>query len=169
MKIENIALLLGIVMSSIWMSQVMLAHDGGSGKREATTVKGEIVDLMCYLGHGPKGVDHARSAKRCIRSGGPVGLLSTDGILYLVIGNHKPVNSELAKYAGKTITLRGNIASRDGMNLLQNIKIISAGNRKVSRKQGGMSLPQNNRIINTRNKIAPRKPASSTTRRREGS
>src|SRR5215831_20955652 len=70
------------------------------------SVTGEVVDLMCYLDHGAKGDKHKGCAEKCIKSGGPVGLLSGDD-LYLVIGDHKPMNDELASKAAQTVTLKG--------------------------------------------------------------
>jgi hypothetical protein len=91
---------------------------------EATTVKGEIVDLACYLDHGAHGDKHMACAQKCISSGLPVGIKTEDGKVYMVIGDHKPLNSELAAEAGKVITLKGKVATRDGMNLLENAEIV---------------------------------------------
>lgn len=88
------------------------------------TVKGEIVDLMCYLDHGAKGKKHASCAEKCIKMGGPVGLLTKSGKLYLVIGDHKPANDMLVDYAGKQVTLKGKVRSKDGMHLLENVEIV---------------------------------------------
>ncbi len=87
------------------------------------TVKGEVVDLMCYLDHGAKGAGHADCAKTCIKSGGPVGLLTEDNQLYLLIGDHKPANKELAAYAAKTITVKGKVVERNGMKMIANVEI----------------------------------------------
>src|SRR3989344_9358244 len=70
-------------------------EDAKGEKAEVQTVKGEIVDLMCYLDHGAVGEKHAKCAQTCIESGGPVGILTADGKVYLVIGEHKPMNKEL--------------------------------------------------------------------------
>lgn len=91
---------------------------------DMTTVKGEIVDLACYTDHGASGEKHAACAKKCISSGLPVGIKTDDGKVYTVIGAHKPMNQELAEYAGKTVTLKGKAVSRDGVNLLENTEIV---------------------------------------------
>ena len=43
-----------------------------------------------------------------------------DGKVYIVVGDHKPLNKTLVDEAGKTVTLKGKVASRDGVNLLEN-------------------------------------------------
>ena len=88
------------------------------------TVTGEVLDMACYLDHGAHGDGHAACAEKCISSGLPVGLKSTDGTVYLLIGEHKPANAELAQYAAKTITVKGKFVNRDGLNLLANIEIV---------------------------------------------
>ena len=88
------------------------------------TVTGEVLDMACYLDHGAHGDGHASCAEKCISSGLPVGLKSADGTVYLLIGEHKPANAELAQYAAKTITVKGKFVNRDGLNLLANIEIV---------------------------------------------
>ncbi len=90
---------------------------------DTTTVKGEVVDMMCYLDHGAKGADHAGCAKTCIKGGAPVGLLTADNQLYLVVGDHKPLNKELASYAAKTITIKGKMVERNGVKMIENAEI----------------------------------------------
>jgi hypothetical protein len=90
---------------------------------DAKTVTGEVVDLMCYLDHGAKGDKHAGCAQKCIKSGGPVGLLTKDDQLYLVVGDHQPMNEDLAPHAGKTVTLTGKVVERNGVKLIENAKL----------------------------------------------
>lgn len=87
------------------------------------TVKGEVLDMACYLDHGAHGEKHAQCAATCISSGLPVGIKGEDGKTYLLIGEHKPLNSELAQYAGKTITVKGKFVTRDGINMIENAEI----------------------------------------------
>src|SRR5512139_483635 len=98
--------------------RAIAADEGG----ETTTLKGEVIDLMCYLDHGAKGEKHQKCAEKCIQGGGPVGLLSGDD-LYLVVGNHEPANDKLAPKAGQTVTLKGKVATRNGMKMLQNAEL----------------------------------------------
>ena len=109
-----------------FIAAVVLAGVGTvatSARAETATVKGEVVDLMCYLDHGARGAKHAACAKTCIESGGPVGILTKDNQLYLVIGEHKPINAELAPLAAETVTLKGKIVERDGMKMIENAEI----------------------------------------------
>ncbi len=97
------------------------AESKGGG--QAKTLTGEVVDLMCYLDHGAKGEKHKSCAEMCIKSGGPVGLLTPDDQLYLVIGEHKPINDKLASKAAQTVTLKGKVVERHGMKMIENAEL----------------------------------------------
>jgi hypothetical protein len=95
---------------------------GADSDAATKSITGEIVDLMCYVDHGAKGEKHKGCAEKCIKSGGPVGLLSGDD-LYLVIGDHKPMNDELASKAAQTVTLKGKVVEKNGMKMIENAEI----------------------------------------------
>jgi hypothetical protein len=104
----------------------LAAEEPGKEKLAAAAEKiltGEIVDLMCYADHGATGEKHAACAAKCIKGGGPVAILS-DGKAYLVVGDHKPMNDQLSEYAGKTVTLKGKLASNGGIPMLENAEIV---------------------------------------------
>ena len=109
------------------LSSLVLAHEDHEKEKLAAaaekTITGEIVDLMCYADHNSTGEKHASCAASCIKGGGPVAILS-DGKAYLVVGDHKPMNEQLAEFAGKTITLKGKLASNGGIPLLENAEIV---------------------------------------------
>ena len=86
-------------------------------------VTGEVVDMMCYVDHGGKGEKHAACAAKCIKGGGPVGIAS-EGKTYLIVGDHKPMNEQLAEHAGKTNTVKGKIAEKDGISMIENAEIV---------------------------------------------
>jgi hypothetical protein len=93
-----------------------------SGGQEVS-VTGEVIDMSCYVDHGATGEKHAGCAKKCIESGLPVGIKANDGKTYVVIGDHKPLNSELANDAAKTVTVKGKLVSRDGINMVENAMV----------------------------------------------
>lgn len=102
-------------------------HKHADQEKKEVTVTGEVLDMACYLDHGASGPKHADCAKTCISSGLPVGIKGNDGKTYLIIGEHKPMNAQLAEYAAKTITVRGKAVSRDGFNMIENAEIVTGG------------------------------------------
>ena len=116
-------------VAALIFSPLVFAHEHEHGKQDLSaspekTVTGEIVDMMCYVDHNAVGESHGQSCgAKCIKGGGPVGIVS-DGKAYLVVGEHKPMNDQLAEYCGKTVTLKGKLADRGGIALLENAEIV---------------------------------------------
>jgi hypothetical protein len=99
-------------------------HEHGSDAVASKEVTGEVVDMMCYVDHNAVGEKHGQSCgAKCIKSGGPVGVVE-NGKAYLVVGEHKPMNDQLADYCGKTVTLKGKVAERGGVAMLENAEIV---------------------------------------------
>lgn len=93
------------------------AKAGAKAPAGATTLKGEVVDLGCYLGHGARGADHKGCATKCIASGMPFGLLTADGKLYLLTMNHDnpdPYN-RCKELAAETVVVSGAVMQRNGL------------------------------------------------------
>jgi len=82
-------------------------------------VKGEVLDLTCYVAYNWSGPKHASCAMDCIKSGLPVGIKTEDGKVYLLTGKEAHVNDELADYAAKIVTVRGKKTARDGFAQIQ--------------------------------------------------
>lgn len=126
MKRIQTVILVACATAFVVAPNTLRAHEGeehGDKGKEAT-IKGEVVDMACYVDHGAIGQKHADCAKKCIESGLPVGLKAADGKTYLLIGEHKPMNSELTQYAAKEITVKGKVSSRDGVNMIENAEIV---------------------------------------------
>jgi hypothetical protein len=84
--------------------------------QEPVTVKGEIVDLACYLSKGSKGKRHKTCAELCAKKGLPIGVLNDAGDVYLLIEDHddpapyeaaKELAGEQAEVSGKKFTKGG--------------------------------------------------------------
>jgi hypothetical protein len=99
-------------------------HEHAGDAATSKEVTGEVVDMMCYVDHNAVGEKHGQSCgAKCVKNGGPVGIVS-DGKAYLVVGEHKPMNDQLAEYCGKTITLKGKMADRGGIAMIENAEIV---------------------------------------------
>src|ERR1044071_9329915 len=99
-------------------------HEHGGGAAASKEMTGEVVDMMCYVDHNAVGEKHGQSCgAKCIKNGGPVGIVS-EGKAYLVVGEHKPINDQLAEYCGKTITVKGKLAEHGGMAMIENAEIV---------------------------------------------
>ena len=115
-------------VAALAISPLAVAQEHQHGKEDLSaaaekTVTGEVVDLMCYIDHGATGDKHSGCGSKCIKGGGPVGIVENDKA-YLVVGEHKPINEELAGSCGKTITVKGKVAERGGLVMLENAEIV---------------------------------------------
>lgn len=103
------------VLLELWHSKSHVPVQG----REIT-VRGEVLDMTCYIAYNLSGPEHATCAKECIKRGLPAGIKAEDGKVYLLTG--KPgdsVDAELADYAAKIVTIKGKETMRDGFAQLQ--------------------------------------------------
>src|SRR5206468_11366400 len=130
-KSSNKRTVLGVAGTAIFIAGLACAplamaqeHEHGADEAASKEVTGEVVDMMCYVDHNAVGEKHGQSCgAKCIKSGGPVGILS-DGKAYLVVGEHKPINDQLAEYCGKNITVKGKLAERGGIAMIENAEIV---------------------------------------------
>jgi hypothetical protein len=112
-----------IVLSLSLSARIAAAHEGhhhAAKSGAAVVVTGEIVDMACYMSGEEKGEKHAKCAGMCVTGGAPMGLLTKDGALYLVVANHadeKPYG-EAKALAGGNAKLTGTVSAKGGVQAL---------------------------------------------------
>jgi hypothetical protein len=79
----------------------------------ADSVTGEVVDLACYMGHDNpekmRGPGHRKCADTCLKKGLPIGLVTADKQVFVVLEDHdnpKPY-ADLKLKAAETVTVEG--------------------------------------------------------------
>ena len=112
--------MLALVALTLIAANALAAGHQAKGAAKTTTVKGEIVDLGCYLGHGATGAEHKSCATKCIAGGMPFGLLTAEGKLYLLTLNHDdPDPYNMCKdLAAQTVAVTGTLMQRNGLMAL---------------------------------------------------
>lgn len=116
MKKMTIAAMLAVcVAGSAWAAK---GHMDPAGKAE--TISGELLDMSCYMMHEGKGKKHAKCAAACVAGGAPVGLLTKDGKVYLVVGNHEDEKPyvEAKALVGGDAKLTGTVYTRGGLTAI---------------------------------------------------
>jgi len=83
------------------------------------TLTGEVVDLACYIPHPAtsRGTGHRKCADTCVKKGMPMGLLTDDKQVYLLLEDHdnpKPY-AQLKDKAAETVTVEGTKAAQGGV------------------------------------------------------
>src|SRR5438270_68401 len=115
------------VLSAVVGTGLAWTHEGhdaehGSGGKEIT-VKGELVDMACYMAHEGKGSKHADCAKMLVVGGAPLGIVPNDGAVYLLVEDHSSVKckrrfSQAKKLVAQTATIRGEMYQRGGVQAI---------------------------------------------------
>jgi len=88
----------------------------------ADTLTGEVVDLACYMAHPEtsRGPSHKKCAETCAKKGLPLGLLTDDKQVYLILEDHensKPYATVKDK-AAEHVTLEGNKVALGGLQAI---------------------------------------------------
>src|SRR5437867_11444902 len=83
----------------------------GQPKGDKVTVKGEVVDLWCYLEGGDRGADHKTCAIACAKAGNPIGLVTDKDEVYVMMGlkDHQPGKDVLLDKMAETVTVEGTL------------------------------------------------------------
>jgi hypothetical protein len=87
--------------------------------RAADTVSGEVVDLACYMPHPQMGQGnaHRKCADTCVKKGLPMGLLTEDKQVFLLLEDHenpKPY-AQLKEKAAEKVTVEGEKVTQGGV------------------------------------------------------
>ena len=104
-----------------------LAQGGGMmGMKAPTgkdaTITGTVIDVSCKFGQGLTGADHRMCAQVCADKGVALGILTSDGKLYIPVSATMPGESENAKlkeFAEQKVTVKGKVFSAGGAEAIQ--------------------------------------------------
>src|SRR2546422_8185224 len=82
------------------------AHEKMAG--DEMTITAQVVDLNCNTTNGASGAGHKACALACAKTGVPLGLLSSDGTMYLPVSSKAgdPQNSRLIPFAESKVKVR---------------------------------------------------------------
>lgn len=89
-------------------------------KGETVTVKGEVIDVWCYLEGGDKGAEHKKCAVTCAKAGNPIGLLTEKGDVYVLVGikDHDADRDALIKKMAETVSVEGTLVKKGGTQVI---------------------------------------------------
>ncbi|MGA3041307.1 MAG: hypothetical protein ABSF54_11030 [Bryobacteraceae bacterium] len=114
---------LGFPTAQPWSATTIAA--GVDKKPEAghdVTMVGEVVDFSCYLQLGKHGEKHRACGQKCAQNGQPIGLLTKDGTLYMLMPEeHDPrrdggvdIRTAGAEHMGHIVKVIGTEAKVEG-------------------------------------------------------
>ena len=108
-----------IIRGALVAAAVAAVGWGSAPATAADTLTGEVIDLACYLPHPETGhgAGHRKCAETCIKKGLPMGLLTEDKQVYLLLedhGNPKPY-AQLKDKAAEKVTVEGQKVAQGGV------------------------------------------------------
>ena len=89
------------------------------GADKPVTVKGEVVDTMCYASMGASGEGHAKCGITCAKKGIPVGLVEGKKMYILLPAKDASgLPATVVDHMGKTVTITGKTYESGGNSFL---------------------------------------------------
>ena len=119
MKTKTTLVIVSLLIAS---AGLLSAHENESVKASSVnqSIKGEVIDVTCYAGHGAMGSKHSECAKSCLSKGLPAAILSSEGKLYMTTGvDHKNASDLLAKFGGENVEVKGKLTEKNGVKFIQ--------------------------------------------------
>src|SRR5205809_5364746 len=89
-------------------------------KGERATIKGEVVDMWCYLEGGDRGAAKKDCATACAKAGNPIAILDANGNLYVAAGlqDHQPGQKLLVSKMSDEVTVTGTLVKKGGVQMI---------------------------------------------------
>lgn len=114
-----VAAFVALLGSALWVAaQHQHGQEHGQPAGQTVSVKGQVVDLSCYLSGSSCNL---KCAQACAKKGLPMGLLAAEGKLYLLIEDHSRAEAyqQAIGHAGHTVTVKGQVFEKGGLRALQ--------------------------------------------------
>ena len=101
---------------SLWLLTSAFAQPKG----DTVTLKGEVVDLWCYLEGGDHGAEHKKCAVECAKAGNPIALVTEKGDIYVLAGikDHQPAKDVLLDKMAENVTIEGTLVKKGGVQVV---------------------------------------------------
>ncbi|MBI2646251.1 MAG: hypothetical protein HYW85_04360 [Deltaproteobacteria bacterium] len=109
------------IVQSVVICLSLISLGNISFAQKMQTVEGEVLDMVCFMAHEGKGPKHKTCAQKCVNEGAAVGLVTSDGKVYLVIENHhkKAAYQQVKKLAAEKVKITGPIYTKGGVQAIE--------------------------------------------------
>ena len=111
---------MSLIMFGFANLPVAMAHEAGMAGMEKgndVTIKGELVDSLCYVAMASKGSGHKQCAMDCAKAGIPISILEDGtGKLYTVLPKEDKTGypANVISKMGDKVTLKGDLYENGG-------------------------------------------------------
>ena len=89
-------------------------------KGPTVTIKGEAVDLWCYMEGGDRGPAKKECATACAKAGNSIGIVDASGTVYLASGlqDHQPARELLIAKMNEPVEVTGTLVKKGGAQMI---------------------------------------------------
>ena len=89
-------------------------------KGPTVTIKGEAVDLWCYMEGGDRGPAKKECATACAKAGNPIGIVDANGVVFLASGlqDHQPARDILIAKMNEPVEVTGTLVKKGGAQMI---------------------------------------------------
>lgn len=121
------AAVIGVKPTETWTATTIAAGvDKKPEPGRTITRVGEIVDFSCYIQLGKHGEKHRSCGQKCVQNGQPIGLLTENGTLYMLMPEeHDPrrdggvdAKASASEHMGHIVEVSGTEASVNGYHAI---------------------------------------------------
>jgi hypothetical protein len=88
---------------------------------QTQSIRGEVIDVECYVAQGAKGESHKQCAIACIKGGQPAGIREENtGKIYLVVteDHATPPSEKIMPFIAKMVVVDGTVKERGGISII---------------------------------------------------
>jgi hypothetical protein len=135
-----------IVVSAMIIGLILTAYMVAFSQ-EAKTIKGEVIDVSCYVAAGAKGMDHRTCAIDCLKAGEPAGILEEGtNKVYLVVTEDHATNpaTKVLPFVAKMVEATGTVSERGGLSTIDIKEIKEIQSQSMDMK----SMPEGSMMKN---------------------
>ena len=110
--------LMTIALFTLLLGGASIPHAQPKGER--ATIRGEVVDLWCYLEAGDRGAVKKTCATACAKAGNPIGLVDAKGNLYVTasLKDHEAGHTVLLDKMSQEVTVTGTVVRNGGVQMI---------------------------------------------------
>jgi len=126
------------------VASVLICLVGAAGhaqpKGANVTIKGEAVDLWCYMEGGDRGAAKKECATACAKAGNAIGIVDANGAVYAVSGlqDHQPARDVLIERMNEPVEVAGTLVTKGGMKMIfvKSVKVVRLDLAFLTEKSG---------------------------------
>ena len=124
--LRTIAIASALACISLPLSAQAAQSSAQAAQSKEVTITGQVVDVTCYA-HGQSGAGHKQCAEACAKAGVQLGILGSDGTLYMPISEKAadPTNPRLMPFAEGKVKVTGAHRVVNGLHTIE-LKSVAA-------------------------------------------